>query len=493
MYSCVQLFLEKYNFSNVLNFECTLKTQRLHKQIGCHVSITFICIVLFYNFFLPMGPQRLTTTQTIIRSNQAELDACKAINNEKDKSRKQFENRRKIFVSILSNAPSDDAASLKYAFYIFGSIIVVILPSFVFTLIPAHNVIIEPSYWYETPFQAAFSFPPFYVGNTLFLMSSYINVEFIKSHRHFQKIITILIFSVFAMFTVFNIAWTKICKYNLPIPFCGYIFSILIVTEVVLTIWYLFPRQWRKDKEFRNRLKATVTAVILNQFVIVPYGVINTMILRCPMEYQWIAALFLPLVREFMIWISIKWVKKASNGDFTKGEIVCNQAICSSHALMISYILGSIATVESSAMILAIDFIINLYITIKIIYLNKKRSMEEDKQVGLLQELVINEIVEFMVPPAYLATFVIAFYGPNAELIGNVRNGYWQFTQTSDIDHTIRFVVILFCIDLCSLLISAIFLWIFCRINLYRAFVEIQKEFGLAFMVQMAHTLTGVS
>ena len=119
--------------------------------------------------------------------------------------------------------------------------------------------------------------------------------------------------------------------------------------------------------------------------------------------------------------------------------------------------------------------------------------MEVDKQIGLLQELVINEIVEVMIPPAYLVTFLVAFYGPNAELIGNVRYGNWQYTPTEDVNHTINFVLVFFFIDLCSLLISAILLWKFCRINLYRAFTEVQREFGFAFMLQMGSTLPGVS
>ena len=134
-----------------------------------------------------------------------------------------------------------------------------------------------------------------------------------------------------------------------------------------------------------------------------------------------------------------------------------------------------------------------MYICIKIIYLKKKRPEEVDKQIGLLQELIINEIVEFMVAPAYLATFLVAFYGPNAELIGNIKNGFWQFEETSDISHTVIFVVNFFLIDLCSLFISAILLWKFCLINLYKAFVEIQREFGFAFMLQLGSNLNAVS
>ena len=157
------------------------------------------------------------------------------------------------------------------------------------------------------------------------------------------------------------------------------------------------------------------------------------------------------------------------------------------------YILGSIATVQTSAVLLGIGFAMNMYICLKLIYLKKKRPMEVYTQIGLLQDLVINEMIEFMVPPIYLATLLLAFYGPNAEIIGNVKNGYWRFTPIADINHTIEFVIMFFFIDICNLFISAFLLWTFARINLYRAFVEIQKEFGLPFLFQIGAALSHVS
>ena len=115
----------------------------------------------------------------------------------------------------------------------------------------------------------------------------------------------------------------------------------------------------------------------------------------------------------------IKCLDFSVNGDLTRAEIACNQAVNAAHAFIVAYIIGSIATVETSAILLGIGFIMNMYICLKLIYLKKKRPMEVDMQIGLLQDLVINEIIEFMVPPIYLATLIIAFYGPNAELIAS--------------------------------------------------------------------------
>ena len=137
----------------------------------------------------------------------------------------------------------------------------------------------------------------------------------------------------------------------------------------------------------------------------------------------------------------------AQKGDFVRDEIASNHAFCSSHAFMVVYIIGSVATFETSVAIFAIDFFINVYICIKIIRLKRSTTLDIDKQIGLLQELVISEMVEVVIPLTYLLTFIVAYYGPNTELIGNVRNGYWQYTKTDDVGHTIEYVFMFFLVD----------------------------------------------
>ena len=128
----------------------------------------------------------------------------------------------------------------------------------------------------------------------------------------------------------------------------------------------------------------------------------------------------------------------------------------------------------------------------KIIYLKRKQPHEIEKITGLLQELVINEVVEFMVPLAYLASVLVCYFGPNAKLIGNIGSDYWQYEPIHDLNHTIEFVLIFFFVDLASLLMSTTILWTFCRINLYRVYSAIQKEFGWIFTIQLTSRLIAV-
>lgn len=344
--------------------------------------------------------------------SNSKLIASNAIKEEDEQSKIQFENRKTRFLSILNNISHGNNASLKYVVYMFASIIIIIMSTFVYTLIPAHNLMVYPSFWYEVPIQIGFSYLPFEIANTIFRISNYSNIEFIKSNRVFQKIFMVMFVLLLAQSAICNMVWKDLLNYKIPVPLNGLISTLLIVFGVITAIWLTFPSQWRKNTPFLIRLKAAITAYVVNKFVAAPYRVIKEMMLKCPSMYQWIIGLFIPFVPHLMVWLLLKWVKKAVNGDVTRAEIACNQAVSGSHAFIVAYIIGSIATVETSAILLGIGFIMNMYICLKLIYLKKKRPMEVDLQIGLLQELVINEIIEFMVPPIYLATLIIAFYGP---------------------------------------------------------------------------------
>ena len=80
--------------------------------------------------------------------------------------------------------------------------------------------------------------------------------------------------------------------------------------------------------------------------------------------------------------------------------------------------------------------------------------------------LVLCEILEVLVPLVYLSTFLIAYYGPNANILGNIRNEYWHYHAIDDVGRLMATVLQMFFIDLSSIVIGGLFLWKFCGINL---------------------------
>ena len=110
----------------------------------------------------------------------------------------------------------------------------------------------------------------------------------------------------------------------------------------------------------------------------------------------------------------------------------------------------------------------------------------------MIEELVLTERIETLVPLTYMICFAIAFYGPNAEILGRVKLDLWQYKPILDFGNYMENVFILFVVDLMSLVLNGIILRTTCNINIFKIFQSIQSEFWLIMAVQQAWSLAEV-
>jgi hypothetical protein len=183
---------------------------------------------------------------------------------------------------------------------------------------------------------------------------------------------------------------------------------------------------------------------------------------------------------------------KSACGDKSAVSITAAFNMNTRYCLFLSNVLGSISTDESSYVILGMDFVYNIATALRIIWLRKKRP-EQHGIIDLLQELVIVELVEFMVPLTYLLCFVAAYYGPNSELIGGMKNSYWQYKAIEDVDRAIKNISLFFFIDFLSGIVCCAIIWVSCRISLLKVYIALLKEFGTYFLVTFVYVLSTVS
>ena len=113
--------------------------------------------------------------------------------------------------------------------------------------------------------------------------------------------------------------------------------------------------------------------------------------------------------------------------------------------------------------------------------MNKSRNDGKMKSVSDINAFVLTESMNFLMPVAYLVCFVAAYYGPNAQLLGNVKNSYWQYQAVKDLSVAAKNILLIVCIDSLSLLIGGALFWITYKINLI-------KVYGLLFMVKLLDT-----
>ena len=93
----------------------------------------------------------------------------------------------------------------------------------------------------------------------------------------------------------------------------------------------------------------------------------------------------------------------------------------------------------------------------------------------------------------YLLLILLAYFGPNAEIMGNIQLSIWQFQRPIlDINAYVFRVSLLMFVDLLSLVINGILLWITCKVNIIKVFETLQKDYWILFAVAEAYVLIEV-
>ena len=110
----------------------------------------------------------------------------------------------------------------------------------------------------------------------------------------------------------------------------------------------------------------------------------------------------------------------------------------------------------------------------------------------MIAELTLTERIETLVPLTYMICYAIAYYGPNAEILGSVKLDLWQFKPILDFEKYMTSLFMLFSVDFLSLIMNGIILWTTCNINMFKVFQKIQSDFWLIMAVQQSYSLLEV-
>ena len=106
-----------------------------------------------------------------------------------------------------------------------------------------------------------------------------------------------------------------------------------------------------------------------------------------------------------------------------------------------------------------------------------------------MSSLVISETLEVLVPFIYAFTFVSAYFGPNAGILGNIQNSYWQFEAVDDVAKEMYLLITMVGIDVGIGIIIALILWIICEINMFREFCNFMKTYWSWIAIKCANMM----
>ena len=163
------------------------------------------------------------------------------------------------------------------------------------------------------------------------------------------------------------------------------------------------------------------------------------------------------------------------------------------HMMFLSINIGSITTDIVSYSILATDVLINLLNCFAILWCNcHDTKKNRERQVTYMMSLIVNEAVEILMPIAYVICLSMAYFGPNAEILGGIKNSNWQYSAIEDFNNTIKWMVILFSVDIASLLVSVIVLGWYCKLNVLKMYLQLQDEIWYIMAIVQAYMLSEV-
>ena len=211
----------------------------------------------------------------------------------------------------------------------------------------------------------------------------------------------------------------------------------------------------------------------MNIFIVFGYGQLSSIFFAVPLKWQWSVGLLIPVIKKLNLWLNSRLAFKAAGDDVVSARIVLICFVGSLHGLAIALLLSNVTTVTAYVVIF-LDSIPNVWSVFKLLKVKKRDlGISNPKLNEDFLCFTVKELFELLVPLVYTTSFVIAYYGPNAEIFGNIKNDYWQFKKVEDLNEKLIVLGIFLLIDTIRCTIFAVILWSTCRMNMFDAYCKI--------------------
>ena len=360
------------------------------------------------------------------------------------------------------------------------------------TLVPYHNVILFPYYWYESILPNIFGSVPCCLG--LFIVQIQMILEY---HEATSRAFILKLFLTWTIFLILShclghILWTAYLGYVSPIPFSLVIdFNFGFVTSCIV-IWHLFPENMRCNSIFRSRLKAYFLYILwvttVPPQITIMYETIKELCSLMGQNLQWITALLLFALKKSSNLVMSKYMGNVAGSEtsaLAKGMVTIeNDVMFKSFVLVL---IGSNADAITGYCFLGVSFLLNMKFCFDIVRVHNQEVVDpnhvedlRNKKKTLLTTLILKEIVELVTAIAYVVAVPVAYYGPNAKIIGNIQNDYWQYNIIDSLSDYLTGLFYSMGLDLLGGLITLLVLWSFCNINGLLLYKENTIEFAFA-------------
>ena len=285
------------------------------------------------------------------------------------------------------------------------------------------------------------------------------------------------------MFSTIYFSWTHALGYRYPMPFTGQVQVLMVFLFFVpLSIWLQYSLSIKKQNpSVKQQISLYVRLLFLRLLTLVVYTKLPALFLGDKTQLQWLLVIFLPLWKKICLWWNEKMALKITLGHKFVSKINSIIWLGFAHSFSITLVLASTKIHLITACLLMLsDFMFNLWSLMKI--LRQKRSPLTDQQDEELDtalcSLAVREYLEVLIPSMYCLSFIVAYYGPNAELIGNVKCEIWTFEKVNNLFDKLKFIFLFIVIDGIRGVSFGFVLWYFRNLNMYSAYCRTLKAYG---------------
>ena len=383
------------------------------------------------------------------------------------------------------NSTENISFSYKDGLYCLLTGIICIASSVFVTALPVENVIINPERWYEVIFSTISS--NFFTSAAVVLQATAVINPFRKNLL--LVILDLFLFRELAFIIglfITHLIWSNFLGYFEPCPLRCSVIGLFVATPVfLLRLWKLISKEKDADSTFKKRRRAFLCFFLWNTFVVVQLSYITKLFRFTPHDLQWMIAPIVPFSKIINDYIVEKiLIRAASPETVAKAKMIGIIHNNVSYSFWLAISLATTVTTITGFILIGINFVINLTLCFKVIRLNnnvslvevdiKRKNLHKKQVIG---ELWLNEIVEIIVPIAFIGSYASAYFGPNKDVIGDVGCNIWQYKRVKDIQSFFIPVVQMAMIDSGSLILAAIILWHFCRINILQELGPIVRKY----------------
>ena len=355
----------------------------------------------------------------------------------------------------------------------------------ILTLIPRHNSIIEQSYWFEIQIVTAITYL-FTTAVTVLDFTIMFPNSSLDTIRLFLKNYLANFLAWVVGFCTSYLIRTMILENSRPMSWISHIlfFTTKIVSVVSLPL--MLPRDFSSGQEENQKLRKFVWYQLgFSLPAIFRHVIMNCFKKLENSDVQCILAFLIPISKRFTVVILSKLMNGIVGNDDERANVTLASHINLLYGLFIAIALvgGRPATVVC---MVTIDALMQLIMTYQIVKLHKKiiveengiskKQMKKQKRKAILK-LVLAELCEGLIPLAYALALAMAYYGPNAEVLG--------YLEVENISRTFLAMFGLFLMDIVCLALNSSVIWIFCKVNLFQEFCSVLQKYWYILALKM--------